>query len=141
MMTLPKWTHRAVSMVIDSYGQLDFTETKSDKRTCVILKATTKGEIHPVLHDEEKIISVLVISAHIRSAQNCPLPMQMNSRCKQSHRHRDGRKMTSIVRELAATEVHLNRGVTKGLITRPSHSQSSLRCMHRHIIVHSSRLS
>lgn len=75
--------------------------------------------------------------------------MQMSSRCKESpihhhHQrqkpHRDRGRITSIVRELAATEVHLKRGITKGLITRPSHSHLSLWCMHHHVIVRSSRL-
>lgn len=73
--------------------------------------------------------------------------MQMSSRCKESpihHHHQqphgDRGRITIIVRELAATEVHLKRGVTKGLITRPSHSHLSLWCMHHHVIVRSSRL-
>lgn len=69
MMTSPKWLLRAVSMLTTAKlwarskkGLNRLSQPPNlTKRTCVNLKATTESEIHPELHDQVKIISVLGI--------------------------------------------------------------------------------
>lgn len=68
-MTSPKWLLRAVSMLTTAKlwarskkGLNRLSQPPNlTKRTCVNLKATTESEIHPELHDQVKIISVLGI--------------------------------------------------------------------------------